>query len=139
MDSWYFKSTLLKSLLNWKILGKTRLFVISSFCTHQSICLNIGFWYSNFVWKRCAFNLSILNWKTVLQFFEKGFLFLEKSVSKLKYWKTFKISILFHIKTCQSLSNRCLFWKSLVPFFRRAYTLSVGFKMKSLRKSIFQC
>ena len=36
------------------------------------------------------------------------------------------------------LSNGGLLLKSLVPFFR-TYTLSVGFKMKPLRKSIFLC
>ena len=34
------------------------------------------------------------------------------------------------------LSNGELFWKSLEPFFRRTYALSVGFKMKSVRKSV---
>ena len=28
------------------------------------------------------------------------------------------------------LSNGTLFWRSLVPFFRRTYALSVGFKVK---------
>ena len=31
-------------------------------------------------------------------------------------------------------SNGGLFWKSLLPFFTRTYALSVGFKMKPLRK-----
>ena len=48
--------------------------------------------------------------------------------------KTFKISTDCQIKTCRSL-KRGLFWKSLVPFFRRIYALSVGFKVNSLRKS----
>ena len=37
------------------------------------------------------------------------------------------------------LLNGGLIWKSLVPFFRRTYAFSVGFKMKPLRKSVFQC
>ena len=37
------------------------------------------------------------------------------------------------------ISNGGLFWKSLVPFLRRIYALSVGFKLKPLRKSVFQC
>ena len=54
--------------------------------------------------------------------------------------KTFSISTDCHIKTCRSLrSDGGLFWKSLVAFFRRTYALSVGFKMKRLRKSAFQC
>ena len=43
-----------------------------------------------------------------------------------------------HIKTCQ-FSNLRLFWKSLLPFFRRTYALSVGLEIKTLRKSVFQC
>ena len=36
-----------------------------------------------------------------------------------------------------NLANRGLFWKSLVSFFRITYALSVGFKMKPLRESVF--
>ena len=36
------------------------------------------------------------------------------------------------------LSNGRLFWKSLVPLFRRT-TLSCGFKKKPLRQSVFLC
>ena len=54
-----------------------------------------------------------------------------------KVLKTFKVSTDFHIKTCL-LSNGGLFWKSLVPFFRRTCTLSVGFK-KNLYKKAFSC
>ena len=41
-----------------------------------------------------------------------------------------------HIKYAD-LSNGGLFWKSLVSSFRRIYALSVGFKMETLRKSVF--
>ena len=51
--------------------------------------------------------------------------------------KTFKISTDCRIKPYADLSNRGLFWKSLVPFFKKTYTLFVGFKMKPLRKSVF--
>ena len=37
------------------------------------------------------------------------------------------------------LLNGGLIRKSLVPFFRRTYAFSVGFKMKPLRKNVFQC
>ena len=33
------------------------------------------------------------------------------------------------------LSNRKLFWKYIVPFFSKTYVLSVGFKMKPLKKA----
>ena len=42
------------------------------------------------------------------------------------------------MEICRSLkpsSNGELFWKSLVPFFRRIYALPVGFKIKPLRKA----
>ena len=108
--------------------------MIGPVCTDNSICLHIGFWYGSFAWKWCVFNLSAFYWKTVLQLFE-NFRF-----AKLKYWKRSNISTDCHIKTCRSLrSDGGLFWKSLVAFFRRTYALSVGFKMKHLRKSAFQC
>ena len=42
---------------NKVVTGKTPFFVIGSFCTPHSICLNIGFWQISFVWKWCAFSL----------------------------------------------------------------------------------
>ena len=50
-------------------------FVISPFCTHHSICLNIGFWYGSFVWKWCVFNRSAFNLKNGNPVFWKRFLF----------------------------------------------------------------
>ena len=49
----------------------------------------------------------------------------------------FKISTDCH-KKHTDLSNGGLFGKSLVPVFRTTYALSVGFKMKPLRKSVFK-
>ena len=49
----------------------------------------------------------------------------------------FKISTDCHIKHADQL-NGGLFWKFLVPSFRKTYALSVGFKIKLLRKSIFK-
>ena len=48
-----------------KVTSKTPLFVIGSFCAPHSICLNIGFSQSSFVWKCCVFNLSTFStfWK----------------------------------------------------------------------------
>ena len=59
------------------VTGKTPLFMIGPFCTHHLFCLNIGFWHGSIIWKRCVFNLSTFNLKTLLQFFEKGFCFSE--------------------------------------------------------------
>ena len=61
---------------NKVVTGKTLLFEIGPFCSCHS-CLNIGFWQSSFEWKLYVFNLSGFNYKTVLQFFEKGFRFRE--------------------------------------------------------------
>ena len=61
--------------------------------------------------------------KRYSSFLKKVFAF-QKICSKVKALKTSNISIDCHIKT-----------KSLVPFFRRIYSLSVGFDMKPLRKT----
>ena len=36
---------------NKVVTGKTPLFVIGPFCSHYSVCLNIGFGQSSFEWK----------------------------------------------------------------------------------------
>ena len=64
----------------------------------------------------------------------KRFSFSRKIVSKLKYWKRLKFSLIFTWKHAD-LWNGGLFWKSLVSFFRRTYTLSVGFKIKTPKKT----
>ena len=61
-----------------------------------------------------------------------------KSFSKLKHWNCSTFP-LFITKKHVDLFNGGLFWKSLVPFLRRIYVLSVGFKMKPLGKSVFRC
>ena len=112
--------------------------LISPFRAHFSIWLKIGFWYGSFVWRWWIFNISALNWKTVLQFFEKRFSFSRKLVSRLMYRKHSIFPLIVIWKHAALLNGR-LFWKSLVPFFRRTYGLSVDFKMKLLWKSVFQC
>ena len=62
----------------------------------------------------------------VLQFF-----------TEVKVLKSFKISTDYHIKTCRSLKRTAIL-KIPGTDFRRIYTLSVGFKMKTLKKSVFQ-
>ena len=105
---WYIKSTFYKRFLNWNkisknkvVTGKTLFFVIGPFCTHYSICLNIGLWYVSFVWKWCAFNLSkfqsfnalsisMLSTKNSTPFFWKMFSFSRKS----EYWKRSKFPLI---------------------------------------------
>ena len=124
LGRWYIKSTLYKRFLNWKknvsknnaVTGKTSFFMIGPFCTSF---FTFGFWYDSF------------------SFLKKVFVF-EKICFKVKVLKTFKIfTDCTHKSKHADLSNGVLFWKSLVSFFRRTYTLSVGFKMKPLRKSVF--
>ena len=82
-----------------------------------------------------AFSILMLSIeKASSSFLKKVFIF-QKICFKVKVLKTFKIFSDCHI----DLSNWGLFWKSLVPFFRGTYTLSVGSKMKPLRKSACQC
>ena len=109
-------------------------------------------------WPGC----DVINFKINLIFLIKPFLYMtKKSRQNLKFLKNEKsfqgeIKSIFHqlsdivsdchIKNCRWLShknmpisqNGGLFWKSLVPFFKRIHAFSVPFKMKPLRKSIFQ-
>ena len=62
---------------NKVVTGKTPFFVICPFCTILSVCLNIGFWQSSFVWKFCTFNLSTFNLKTVPSFLKRVCVFSE--------------------------------------------------------------
>ena len=68
----------------------------------------------------------------------KKFSFFQKVCFKVKVLKPFIISSDCHKKHVH-LSNGALFLKSLVPFSRRTYALSVGFKMKPLSKKAFSC
>ena len=84
------------------------------------------------------FSILVLWTKKRYSSFLKKFFVFQKISFKVKVLKTFKIATDFHIKICWSL-NGGLFRKSLVPFFRRTYALSVNFKVKPLWKSAFQC
>ena len=121
---------------NKVVTGKTSFFVIGPLCTHDSICLNIGFWYDSFIWKCWVFSLGAFKYKTLVQFFEKRFSFSWKFISKFKYWKSSKFPQIATQKHAD-LSNGELFWKSLVPLLRTTCALSVGFKLKPLRESAF--
>ena len=67
-------------------------------------------------------------WKR-FSFLKKVFIF-QKICFKVKVIKTLIVTDR-HIKTCRSLKRRAIL-KSLVPFFRRTYALSVCLKMKHL-------
>ena len=89
-------------------------------------------------WKTtCHIKLNFFLWTELLEN-----LFLAKYpisvAAPLKYWKRSKFPVIVTWKHAD-LSNEGLFWKPLVLFFRRIYALPVGFKMKPLRWSIFQC
>ena len=88
--------------------------------------------------KMIRFQSLVFQIKNSTPVFWKRFSFSRKSVSKLKCWNRSKFSLII-IKKHADLSDWGLFWKSLVSFFRTTYVLSVGFKMKPLRKSVFQC
>ena len=72
---------------NKVVTGKTSFFVIGPLCTHDSICLNIGFWYDSFIWKCWVFNLGAFKYKMLVQFFEKDFLFPENLFQSLSIGK----------------------------------------------------
>ena len=82
-------------------------------------------------------SLVLLTKKQYSIFLKKVFVF-EKIGFKVEVLKTFKISSDCHIKTCGPLKRRAIL-KVPTTVFRRAYVLSVGFKIKPLRKSAFQC
>ena len=85
-----------------------------------------------------VFSIWVVSNKNGTLVFCKRILFSRKFVSKLKYWKRLKLSLIVTEKHAD-LSNGRLFWKSLVPFFRRTNALSIGFKMKTLTKCVFEC
>ena len=94
-------------------------------------------WWVHFV-LTMLFVLTLAPDMTVLYgnyvFFWERFSFFRKSVSKLKYWNLSKFPLIVTWHHA-NLSKGGLFWKSLVPFFRRIYAPSDGFKMKRLRKA----
>ena len=70
-------------------------------------------------------------------FFKKVFVF-QKISFIVKVLRTFETLTDFHIETCRSLKRRGIF-KIPSIIFRRIHDLSVGFKMKTLGKSVFEC
>ena len=88
------------------------------------------------LYRNAVLPILVLSTKKRYSSFLKRVCVFQKIYLKVKALKSFKISSDCHIKTYQTLKWR-LFQKSLVHFFRRAYGLSDGFKMKPLSKSIF--
>ena len=77
----------------------------------------------------------------VLQLIEKGFRFSEKSFQSSSIEKVQNFQWLPH-KNMPISQTEDYFEKTLVPAFRRSYridALSVGFKLKPLRKNVFLC
>ena len=70
-----------------------------------------------------------LSWHRLLTRFPENF--------RLKVLKTYKTSSDCHMKTWRSLTRRAFLKNpSTVSFYRRAYALSIGFKMKRLKKAL---
>ena len=85
-----------------------------------------------------TFSILVLSTKKRYSSFLKKILVFQKLHFKVKVLKTFKFPVIV-TENYANLSNEGLFLKSLVSFFRRTYGLSVGFKMKPLRQSVFLC
>ena len=106
--------------------------MIRPFCCHHSIVLILAS-------DRAVLNgndvFSILvasTKKRYSSFLKKVFAF-QKICSKV--FKTFETSTDCHIKTCRSLKQSAIL-KIPSTIFRRTYSLSVGFKMKTVRRSV---
>ena len=91
----------------------------------------ILYWYD-------AFSILVVSTKRRYSSSLKKVFVFQKIYFKVKVLKTFKIPTDCHIKTSWSVKRRAIL-KIPIQFFRRTYGLSVGFKMKLLRKSVFQC
>ena len=126
--NYFWKVLMLKlNFLKKVVSGKTALFKIGLFFTPHSIFLNIGFKQGSFVGKQGTFSSITFSWKTVPQFFKKDFRFFKKNLFQSKALKMFKIF------------SDCLIKTYLALRFRETYGLSIGFKIKPLRRSVFLC
>ena len=101
-------------------------------CTHHTISLNIGFWYSSFEGNN-AFSILVLSTKKRYSNFQKKVFVFQKNYFKVKVFKTFKSFTDYPIKTCWSLKQKAIL-KIPSAVFRRTCALSVAFKMKPLKK-----
>ena len=104
----------------------------------------IGFWILTRAFQLSTRNSQLLTrvlpyYLQQYPFFKKGFRFSE-NLFKI-CWKTFKMFKSWsniYVKTCPSLKQRALL-KIPGTIFRRIFNLSIGFKVKPLRKIIFLC
>ena len=87
---------------------------------------------------RVAFSVLVLSTKKRYFSFLKRICVFQKNCFKVEVLKRFKISNDCHIKTCRSLKRRAIL-KNPSTTIRRTHALSLGFKMKSLTKSVFMC
>ena len=90
------------------------------------------------LYRNVIVSILVLSTKKQYSSFLKRVCIFQKIYFKVKVLKSFKISSDCHIKACQSLKWRAIL-KIPSTIFRRTYALSVGFKMKPLRKSVFLC
>ena len=75
------------------VTGKTPHFMIGTFYSRHSYCLTTGFWQSILNGNEFFSKLVVLT-KNFPPGFCKRFLFSRKFVSKLKYWKRLKLSLI---------------------------------------------
>ena len=78
-----------------------------------------------------VFSILVVSTKNRYSSFLKKVFVFQKICLKVKVLKTFETLIDCHIKTCRSLTRRAILKISRYH--------SVGFKMKTLRKSVFEC
>ena len=106
------------------------------FFSRHSICLNIASDRAVLNGNALFLILVVSTKKQYLTFLKRVFVF-QKICFKVKVLKTFETFTDFHLKTCRSLKRRAIL-KIPSTVFRRIYALSVGFKMKTLKKKRFQ-
>ena len=85
-----------------------------------------------------VFSILVVSTKKRYSKFSKKVFVFQKICFKVKVSKTLDTFTGCHIKTCRSLKRRSIL-KIPSTVFRKAYALSVGFKMKTLRKSALEC
>ena len=122
---------------NKVVTGKTPFLVIGPFVLTTLFILALTSDMTVFYGNDAFFILVLSTKKCFSSFLKKVFVF-QKIYFRVKVLKTFKIPNDCHIKTCLSLKLRAI-RKISSTVFRQTFALSVGFKMKPLRKSIFQC
>ena len=134
VDTW---NQLYKMFLNWNKIFKKNGVVTGETLFFISIALTLvsdrAVLYQNI-----AFPILGLSTKKQYSNVLKKLFIFQKICFKVKVLKMFKISSDCHIKTCRSLKRRPIL-EIPSAIFRRRYALSVSFKLKPLRKSIFLC